>query len=107
MNVMLRRFLIVVWLLSSTDFCSAERRIIIERESSKDIFTVPPSKCGKTDYCATYNAMEDSQACRCYCPKETGTFSIYNNRWTCLENEVTRNHLGKPPLFSYSDRWIR
>lgn len=104
---MLRRFLIVVWLFSSTDFCSAEE-IIIERENSMDFFTVPPSKCaGKMDHCASYNALKDSQDCRCYCGEQTATVSIYNNHWTCLRNKVTRSHLGKHKLFSYLDTWIR
>ena len=94
MNVMLREFIIVFWLFSSTDFCSAGQ-IIIERENSKDFFTIPPSKCAGMDNCGTYNAMTDSQACHCYCGEQSATFSVYNNRWTCLENEVARIHLGK------------
>ena len=63
-------------------------------QNGVDFFRIPSSLCGSSDYeCSVFNALSGAQGCNCTCPGEKSTFTLFENQWSCIENNDVRSNL--------------
>ena len=75
---------------------------ISRRRSGVDTFNLPPWMCSDTRLsCSSFNAVGQIRSCSCQCSIPRATFSFFNNRWVCMRNRQTRNHIQQGKLFGY------
>jgi len=105
MKILVFKKPIALFCLLLTEVCSSED-FLIDRGTSKDFFSIPPTNCDKDndvyDYCSEYNATSvRGDPCKCECNDQQATFSYHKQSWSCLKNEDTRTFFGcgQPTFF--------